>query len=306
MAGKLRKYISDAEITEILEKSNGSLTMASEMASQHIGAPVSIPLMSQWAHSVDYSFIKESEPQKVLLFDIETTPILAYTWGLWNQNIPIGAIQKDWQVMCWSAKWLGQKTMYNSNFIDFDEKTVVEHLWNLLDEADVVVAHNGKQFDVKKMNAKFLEFGLGNPSYYKTVDTLQIVKGNLSLTSNKLDWVAKFIDEDRKNKVDFDIWLRCMDGDKKAMKTMQKYCDQDVNVLERVYLRIRYLDKNTPAYIGGDKLRCNACGSTDLVWTSNKLTASGIYQVYTCCECTHNVQAKGNIQPKHIQRGNSV
>ena len=197
--------------------------------------------------------------------------------------------------------------MFKHNTLSASEEEVVEELWYLLDEAEVVVAHNGKQFDVKKMNAKFMEFGLGQPSYYQVVDTLQIARGNLALTSNKLDWIAKFLQEDRKSKVDFQLWLDCMDGCSKAFKTMQKYCDQDVRVLERVYLKLRPLDKRTPnmgAYTG--KHCCPACGSEDVVYVTDKYTAAGTYQVYQCMDCDHNMKLRNNTKPKNEDRFTSV
>jgi uncharacterized protein YprB with RNaseH-like and TPR domain/Zn ribbon nucleic-acid-binding protein len=306
MAGKLRKLVTDEEIRSALDHCEGSITEAARYLSDLIGHVVSVSLMSRWASELNYRS-RRTEPPKVLIFDIETTPILAYTWGLWQQNIPIGAIVDDWKVLCWSAKWLGHHKMYNANTLYDSEEEVVEKLWFMLDEAEVVVAHNGKQFDVKKMNAKFMEYRLPQPSYYQVVDTLQVARGNLALTSNKLDWIAKFLEEDRKSKVDFDLWLDCMNGCPKAYKKMQKYCDQDVRVLERVYLKLRPLDKRTPnmgAYTG--KHCCPACGSQDVYYATDKYTAAGTYQVYQCVDCGHNMKLRNNTKPKNEERFTSV
>ena len=45
---------------------------------------------------------------KILIFDIETSPMEAYAWGTFKENIPIQRIKKDWFVMTWAAKWLDQ------------------------------------------------------------------------------------------------------------------------------------------------------------------------------------------------------
>lgn len=309
MAGKLRKLLDDKEIISALDTAKGSLTEASMMLSDLIGQNVSVQVLATWVRDLNYQYQKKDQAPKILLFDIETTPILAYVWGLFKQDIPISAIKRDWEVLCWSAKWLGKHRMYNANFVDESEAEVVTKLWEMLDEAEVVVAHNGKNFDVKKMNAKFLEYGLGNPSYYQVVDTLQIAKGNLNLTSNKLDFIAKFLHEDRKNKVDLQLWIDCMNYDKKAMREMQKYCDQDVRVLEQVYLKLRYLDKKSPqygAYVGSEKMVCNACGSDKLIYTADKHTGAGTQQVYTCCDCSHNNVIRANVKPKKFVRVGSV
>ena len=168
---------------------------------------------------------------KILHFDIETSPLIVYSWNLWPKAIPVGNIIKDWEVLCWSAKWQGNPAILNSSDCA-SEMYIVASLWTLLDGADVVVAYNGKSFDKKKMNAKFLEYGFPEPSPYKLVDPYLIVKGNFALTSKKMDFVVKYINdvEEGKHSTDFQLWVDCMNGVKGAQEYMQKYCDQDVLV----------------------------------------------------------------------------
>ena len=102
--------------------------------------------------------LPENKP-KILLFDIETSLIQAYVWGLWKQNISINQVIEDWYVICWSAKWYGDQDVFNSSVHDYElplsgrykdnERYVVEALWKCLDEADIIVAYNGKSFDRK-------------------------------------------------------------------------------------------------------------------------------------------------------------
>jgi len=237
---------------------------------------------------------------KILLFDIETSMIQAYIWGLWNQNIGISSIIKDWYVICWSARWLGTEEMIHDSihlhgkklpFSDYEE-LVVAALWKLLDEADVVIAYNGKRFDKKKMNAKFLEYGLLEPSPYKVIDPMLIVKGNFALTSNKMDFVVKYIEsnEEGKSSTNIGLWHRCMGNDVPSLDYMLEYCDQDIEVLEKVYMAVRHWDKNNPnlALLYDDnKPRCNGCGSTDLKHLENKTfnTTLSKFSVLRCNGC---------------------
>src|SRR5690606_9823529 len=46
---------------------------------------------------------------KVLTLDIETRPNLAHVWGLWQQNVGLSQIVERGHVMCWVAKWYGEK-----------------------------------------------------------------------------------------------------------------------------------------------------------------------------------------------------
>ena len=44
---------------------------------------------------------------KVLYLDIETSPILADTWGLWQQNVGIAQIHKPQRIIGFGYKWRG-------------------------------------------------------------------------------------------------------------------------------------------------------------------------------------------------------
>ncbi|QDP52403.1 MAG: putative DNA-directed DNA polymerase [Prokaryotic dsDNA virus sp.] len=256
--------------------------------------------------------VKENAP-KILLFDIETSMIEAYVWGLWNQNINISSIIKDWYVICWSARWLGDKEiLHDSIHLHGDaeeysmyEAEVVLSLWKLLDEADVVVAYNGKKFDKKKMNAKFLEYGLLEPSPYKIIDPMLIVKGNFALTSNKMDFVVRYIESNAEGKdaTSIALWHKCMAGDIEALDYMLSYCDQDIEVLEKVYMAVRHWDKNNPnlaLHYDDNKPRCNGCGSTDLEYLENKKfnTTLSSFNVLRCNGCGKILRDRVNTLSK--------
>lgn len=230
----------------------------------------------------------------VLVFDIETSPMIAYVWGLWKQNIPIDRIIQDWSVICWSAKWLGEDEVISawvdSGFASMSEEDVVVGMWELLDEADVVIAHNGKRFDVPKMNAKFIEYGLQEPSPFKVVDTLSIAKARFKFTSNKLDYITQLFNHEGKHDTNFQLWVDCMKGDKEALERMVDYCEQDVKELEKTYLKLRHWDKqsvNLNLFTDDDIVRCGTCLSEDLVLLENKraVTSTSAYPVYRCTEC---------------------
>ena len=109
---------------------------------------------------------------KVLFYDIETAPNLAYVWGQYDQNV----VQqyREWYLLCFSYKWEGQKSTSVVSLTDFpdvydkdpeDDSAVAQVLWDLFDEADVVIAHNGDKFDMKKANARFIVHEMGPPKH---------------------------------------------------------------------------------------------------------------------------------------------
>lgn len=257
--------------------------------------------------------ITKKEP-KILIFDIETSPLQVYSWGVFDQNIPLNAIIKDWELLCYAGKWLGddQIIVDAQCYHGMDELPVVESVWKLLSEADVVVAHNAKKFDKKKVNAKFLQYGFPEPNYYKVVDTLQIAKGNFALTSNKLDYIAKLLKFEGKYDTNLQLWIDCMHGKEDAWEKMIKYNKQDVLELENIYLKLRSWDKNHPSYSSYisqsecDEMLCNVCGSNNLTLSPKKYnTATSTFDIYVC-GCGHQMRNRQNILTKEQKENRLV
>jgi DNA polymerase III epsilon subunit-like protein len=213
-----------------------------------------------------------------------------YNWGLYQEISSTKFVKKDWYVLCWSAKWLGSKKVLNSSLIEFKknkEKQVMQKLWDLLDEADIV--HNGVKFDRKKCNARFLIHGFPPPSPYKMVDTLTVARGEFAFTSNRLNDLGQYLQVGKK--VDtggFELWLGCMADDKKCWKKMVKYCDQDVRLLEKVYLKLRPYMRNHPnlgTYFDQEKPMCPKCGCENIIWRGFVYTVTKKKKRFSCKSC---------------------
>lgn len=173
---------------------------------------------------------------KTLFLDIETTPLQVYTWGLWDQNISIDQIIKSTEMLCFGARWLGDKKVIFKSAHHDGKKTMLEELHKLMDEADVLVGWNSAAFDHKHINREFLENKMAPPSPTKDLDLMSVTKSNFLFPSNKLDYVAQKLEVGAKVKHSgFKLWLDCMAGDDKAWKEMKKYQIQDVNLLVDLY-----------------------------------------------------------------------
>lgn len=207
---------------------------------------------------------------KILLYDIETMANLAYVWGKYEQDVV--AFEKEWYMLCFAYKWLGEKKTHVVSLPDFksykkdktDDKELVTELWKLFNEADIIIAHNGNSFDQKKSQARFIANGLPRPSPYKQIDTKLVAKRSFSFNSNKLDDLGKLLGCGQKLKTGgFDLWLGCASGDKKAWKLMTDYNKQDVILLEQVYLKLRGWDSQHPnvSLLKENTCGCPNCGS---------------------------------------------
>jgi len=181
---------------------------------------------------------------KILSWDIETSQMMTKVWQLrGNEYIEPTRIIKDWFIVCWSAKSLNGK-MYHERLTakearEGNDERIVRSLWKLLNDQDYLVSHNGDAFDGKKSATRFLKYGLPLPNYFKTIDTLKVVKKHFRISSNKLDYVCKFVGlEGKINTGGIDLWDKCELGDEKALKKMSKYCDNDVRILEKLFLKL--------------------------------------------------------------------
>ena len=233
---------------------------------------------------------------KILILDIETAPIRAKVWGIWNQNISIDQIGQDWFMMTWAAKWLFEDKVYSAKLtgkeaLKQDDKRIVKGIWQMLNEADIVVAHNGDKFDLPRLNTRFIVHKLNPPLPYQSIDTLKHIKRQFAFTSNKLDFVNRILELPRKVKTDgFILWDKCYIGDEKSLAKMEEYNINDVRILEDTYLRLRPWIKphpNTGLFILDEKeCRCPSCGSNKLEEQGKRYyTTVNLYATYRCTNC---------------------
>jgi hypothetical protein len=254
--------------------------------------------LSELTYNTVYKPFKEvvNTSAKVLILDIETAPIMAYTWGIWNQNIQPSNIHTDWFCLTWAAKWLFEDKVYSAKLtskeaIEQDDSRIMLGIWRLLNEADIVIAHNGQKFDLPKLNSRFIINKLHPPLPYQQIDTLLHIRRQFGFTSNKLDYVNQLLNLPRKKENDgMPLWIKCYKGDSKALKDMLDYNIEDVKILEETYLRIRAWIKPHPnlgLFILDEKeSRCPTCGSNDLQAEGKEYkTTANSYEQFRCGNC---------------------
>ena len=54
---------------------------------------------------------------KILIIDIETSPIMGKVWSLWKQNVSLDQIEEDWYIMSYAAKWHQQHRENNQRSV---------------------------------------------------------------------------------------------------------------------------------------------------------------------------------------------
>ncbi len=248
---------------------------------------------------------------KILVLDIETAPLECYTWGIYDQTIFPDNIIADWFILCWSAKWLfDEKVLFDAvtcqEAINRDDKRISESIWKLLDEADIVVAQNGKDFDLKRLNTRFIINGFRPPLPYQVIDTLVVAKQLFSFSSNKLDYINKQLNLPQKTKTDFELWKRCVKGDKKSLLEMSEYNQNDVLILEDTFAVLRPWIRNHPnlgVYVDTIETVCPTCGHEELTWKGFYVTPCGKFRTFRCDGCGAIGRSRFNEMNKEKMKG---
>jgi hypothetical protein len=232
----------------------------------------------------------------VLVFDIETTPMLSYHWRTYKENISPVQVQKYSKVLCWAAKWLHSDTILFERQMPRDkgdDKRICQKLWDLCDQADVLVAHNGQAFDISFMRSRWLKHGLVPPAPSKMVDTLKIARKQFGFPDNKLETLVRYLEIGGKlHHHGFQMWLDCMAMKPDSWKIMQEYNLRDVVILEAFYEKIRAWDTRAPNLAllyedADDKRRCMVCGHPKLTAMPghHAMTSVSLFKVFRCLKC---------------------
>ncbi len=199
----------------------------------------------------------EKKGPRILIYDLETAPILAHVWKLWDNNVGLNQIEQDWYIMSFCCKWLGEDEIFYFDQRDevdqTDDAYLLIKLWSFLNEADIVVGQNIKKFDTRRTNARFILNGLPKPSSYRQIDTMTIAKEQFGFTSNRLEYLSKslcpgHVKSKHSKYPGHEMWVACMSGDVEAWKEMESYNKDDVLATEQLYNVLSSWDNKLPNY----------------------------------------------------------
>lgn len=232
---------------------------------------------------------------KVLFYDIETTLAKSYHFGQWKQNLSVKQQVQEGHLLSHAWAW-GNSDVVGSiltreEILNHDPERLVLEAWALLDNADIVVAHYGKKFDIPKLNGYFLKYGLQPPSPYKVVDTKEISSKKFLLPFNSLEYLAKALGVQQKiDNSGIQLWIDCDHGKQEALDEMLAYNIGDIEALRDVYNRLITWDNNgvnMALYNDDHTTLCTHCGSDDINSLDGKYayTTKRKYSLYRCNSC---------------------
>ena len=228
---------------------------------------------------------------RILIIDIETAPFLAYTFRRWKANIGQENVEKEGYILCYAAKWFGDDNIIFSRIQEPENDfEIVKEMKALIDQADIVIAHNAVGFDLPTIATRMLFHGMTPFAPHKVVDTLKIAKQQFRFPSNSLESIAAYLglNEQKMKHSGFGLWKRVMQMDEEAWNEMEEYNIQDILVLEKVYEKLRSWDKFAPnmaLYTASSVPRCVVCAS-DKLEKLDKLSHTALSSFHTMrCKC---------------------
>lgn len=240
--------------------------------------------------------INASEP-RILLYDIETgkgyAKVPFYQLKQYSQYINPDYVERSVWMVCAAWKWLGQPYVASTSVLNdperfkncyWDDYHVVKTLHDLISECDILVAHNGDNFDWKMFRGRCLFHGLIPPPVPLMIDTLKIARKEFKFDSNALRFLAKHLNVT--DKAESPDWDGVYNGDPEAIKYCEEYNRQDIRTLEGVYLKLRPYATNhanlNAILTGVHHHTCPKCSHWDQEARGYRYTKAGKYQQYRC------------------------
>lgn len=260
--------------------------------------------------------IPRVEGPKILILDIELSPMVLLGFGLRDQNFSLDQVLEDWYVMSWAAKWFNSpasEVMY-ADVLDTpkDDSGICSQIWQLMDEADIIVGQNSKGFDDKKLSDRFYYHKMPPPSSYRHLDTYLISKSRFSPTSHKLAYRTErhnlvYKKLDHNDYPGFKLWRECLnmqDGkysNLAAWASMKEYCIHDVLSTEEYFAGLIPWIRpavNINVFHEGLDNKC-LCGSRDFrIHDRDKFTNTGRFTRFICQGCGAEYLDKTNLLGK--------
>jgi DNA polymerase elongation subunit (family B) len=226
--------------------------------------------------------------QKVLLFDIETKPVKFWGWGVGKQYVTHDRIVNGerFDIICIAYKWIGEKETHCLDWgANQNSAKMIEQFSKQVEQADLVIGHNGDRFDIKHVNTQRLMHGQKPIKWPTSEDTLKQLRANFAFACYKLDYITKTLFGEGKSPMAMDDWINIVEKKcKKSLHKMIEYNKRDVVLLERTFIKLApYIKPKINKSHG--TIACPRCNSFDIIKYGHRYTMTGKKQVYQCRSC---------------------
>jgi len=104
----------------------------------------------------------------------------------------------------------------------------------------------GNKFDIRKLNARFIQQGLIPPLPYQSIDTLKVAKRYFAFSAYSLNFLCKMFGLSPKIHTGYELWKNCCKGDEKAIKKNETVQYRRHTFFGRIISKVKTLDQKSP------------------------------------------------------------
>ena len=234
--------------------------------------------------------LAEKKP-KILFYDIETRPLLAYIWRLGEQVVYHHQLAKwgyRYDIICISYAWDDGKPAKTLHwgYKEQDSSRVIRAFDEIIKQATVTIGKNSDKFDVKHINTQRLLQNLpALPQWMDYTDDVEKqLRKHFVFPSYSLDYVSKELGLGGKVKMEFQNWIDIVEKKNEAsFRKMLEYNRKDVEDTRAIWNRIKPHIKpklNMATFHG--EARCINCGSANLKKDGTRCRGKVRYQMFFC------------------------
>lgn len=229
-----------------------------------------------------------------LIYDIETTYLLARTWRPGKQVIRHNQLVPGWDkynIICIAYSFMHEKKVHVLHWdpVTHDATEMMREFAEVLKKADIAIGKNSESFDVKHLNTLTMMNGLPKLDWPSRDDLEKQIRRFFYLPSYSLDYLDLLFGGDGKVKMEFQHWIDIQERTKNEMKSfkhMLYYCKKDVEKTKRGWACVRaHIEPKFNMNAWKGVVCCKECGSTDIHKNGSRISGKTKYEKFMCNAC---------------------
>jgi uncharacterized protein YprB with RNaseH-like and TPR domain len=239
-----------------------------------------------WLNPAADTQFDENYIPKILIYDIETTLLLAEVWNAGKMSfMHASSLHTETEIITVAYKWLGDDTVHTLEWDNKkkNDKQLVKDFVKIYNSADIVVGVNNDRFDNKIVNARAAKYRLFVNTQIKSIDVQKQAKSIWRLPSHSMKYMAKFFGLTHKLEHEgIDMWRDIQWGSKKvsraALDEMITYNIGDIVTTEEIYFLVQMYAKHQVhmgVMTGQPRWSCPDTGSHRVKLYETTFTATG-------------------------------
>lgn len=248
----------------------------------------------KWANKLEIGLMTKNivSPNKILIYDIETTRVKAWVWWSGKQFVSGDSLIDEPKIITIAYKWLGEDDI---TVLTWDEKLsdkqLLEKFLKVYNSADMVIGQNNDRFDNRWVNARAMKYGLDVNTFVRSFDIMRETKRLFRLPSYSMKYITNYLGIQTKLEHEgIKMWEKIQTGtpeeQKEYLQKMVEYNRQDIVAAEDMYLTLRkYMGHKTHFGVlnGQERFTCPNCGGKNVSLDRTTVTPAGTVQRVMKC-----------------------